>query len=102
MTEDNVLEIAHRLRDGRPIRTEADWQQWFYEFFDKVSQDFGTDHCPHEIFPAIVRVMVEWVEVVRGADPELDLDTARALASAVSELTTALRKYLDRPDVEFT
>jgi hypothetical protein len=94
ITEDNVIDIASRLRDGRAVETEADAAQWFYEYFDKVSQDFGRDNCPHEIFPAIVRVMVEWVEVVRGADPELDLDTARALASAIGELSSALRKCL--------
>jgi hypothetical protein len=94
ITEDKVIAIASRLRDGRAVETEADAAQWFYEYFDKISQDFGRDSCPHEIFPAIVRVMVEWVEVVRGADPELDLDTAHALASAIGELSSALRKCL--------
>jgi hypothetical protein len=95
MTEDNILYIAGRLRDGRPIRTDADWAQWLYEYFDRLSHDLGSAHTPDEILPVVVRVMCEWVEAVRGLDPELDQETARALASAIGELTGALRKCLE-------
>jgi hypothetical protein len=41
--------------------------------------------------------MVEWCAVVRGQDPELDQQTARALADAIGELSTALRRCLETP-----
>jgi hypothetical protein len=83
-----VIEIRDRLRDGRAVKTDEDFQQWFYEYFDSLSREVGTEHMPHQIFPTIVRVMVEWVEAIRGmAEPELDLETARCLAEAVKSLT---------------
>jgi hypothetical protein len=83
-----------RLRDGRAVKTEEDRQQWFYEYLDRISQEWGKDNTPAEVFPATVRVMVEWVEAIRGIDAECDLETVRALADAVSDLTGCLRKCL--------
>jgi hypothetical protein len=33
-TEDNVIEIMCRLRDGRAVVTEEDLQQWRYEYLE--------------------------------------------------------------------
>jgi hypothetical protein len=98
MTEGNVIDMALRLRDGRAVNTAERHQQWLYEYFDQISRDFGSDHVPDEIFPVMVRVMVEWVEAVRGMDAELDLETAQALADAVSALTGCLKKCLAQAD----
>ena len=96
--EDNgkVIEIRSRLRDGRAIKTEEDFQQWLYEYFDKISREFGTynDYVPHEIFPSIIRMMVERVEAIRG-NPELDLETAECLADAVKDLTDCQKKCIE-------
>jgi hypothetical protein len=92
MEEDNVIPIGGRLRDGRKIKTEQDHQQWLYEYFDKISYDFGSDHPPSEIFPAIVRMMIEWVDAIRGMSREIDLETAEILASAVRDLTDCLKR----------
>ena len=96
MTEGNVIDMAFRLRDGRAVNTAEDHQQWLYEYFDRISREFGSDHVPGEIFPVMVRVMVEWVEAISGMDDELDLETARALADAASALTGCLWKCLPR------
>jgi hypothetical protein len=93
-TADNVIEIALRLRDGRAVKTEEDRQQWFYEYLDQLSQEWGSDNTPAEIFPAMVRVMVEWIEATHGMYAECDLENVRALADAVSDLTGCLRKCL--------
>jgi hypothetical protein len=92
MEEHNVIPIGSRLRDGREVKTEKDHQQWLYEYFDKISYDFGSDHAPSEIFPVIVRVMVEWVDAIRDMDREIDLETAETLASAVRDLTDYLKR----------
>jgi len=42
----------------------------------------------------MVRVMVEWVEATHGISAECDLETVRALADAVSDLSGYLRKCL--------
>jgi hypothetical protein len=93
-TAENVIEIAWRLRDGRAVKTDEDCQQWFYEYLDRLSNDWGTDHTPDQVFPAMVRVMIEWVDATRGICAEGDLETVRALAGAVSDLTGCLRKCL--------
>jgi len=103
-TADNVIEIALRLRDGRAVKTEEDRQQWFYEYLDQLSQEWGGDgNTPVEVFPAMVRVMVEWVEATHGIhgtgtpcsiSAESDLEIVRALADAVSDLTGCLRECL--------
>ena len=91
-----VIEIRSRLRDGRPVKTEEDFQQWLYEYFDNISRDFGSDHAPHQIFPVIIRMMVEWVEAIRGViDPEIDLETAQCLAEAVKDLTDCQKKCIE-------
>jgi hypothetical protein len=56
-----------------------------------ISGDTIVDHLqPHEVFPAIIRVMVEWVEDIRGLySPELDLETAQCLAN--SKVTRSCR-----------
>jgi hypothetical protein len=81
------------LRDGTPT-TGENYQQWLYEFFDRISNDLGQDNTPCEVFPAIVRVMVEWVEAVRDLDDDLDRRMARTLADAVSALSGSLQKCL--------
>ena len=94
-TADNVIEIALRLRDGRAVKTEEDLQQWRYEYLDQISQEWGSDGAtPIEVFPAMVRVIVEWVEATHGISAECDLETVRALADAVSDLSGYLRKCL--------
>ena len=97
MTETNVVHIANRLRDGRAVETDADWRQWFYEYFEQLTQDIG-DHVPAEVFPIIVRVMVEWAEVVREVENALPIssgvETAQALADAVSKLSACLNRHL--------
>jgi hypothetical protein len=93
-TADNVVEIRGRLRDGRAIETEEDRQQWFYEYLDEISQEWGLDSTPPEVFPAMIRVMVEWIEATNGICAEVDLENVRALADAVSNLTGCLRKCL--------
>jgi hypothetical protein len=90
-----VIEIRSRLRDGRAVETEEDFQQWLYEYFDNISRDFGSDHVPDQIFPVIVRMMVEWVEAIRGISPELDLETAQCLADAVKDLTDCQRRCIE-------
>jgi hypothetical protein len=92
--EGNIIDLAIRLRDGRAVITAEDHQQWIYEYLDRFSRDIGTDHVPAEVFPVWVRVMVEWAEQVRGLDAEQDLETARALADAVRDLTDCLKKCL--------
>jgi hypothetical protein len=96
----NVIDMELRLRDGRAVKTEEDHQQWLYEYFDRISRDFGTDHVPGEIFPVMVRVMVEWAEAVRSISAECDLETVGTLADAVSNLTGCLRKCLASPAVQ--
>ena len=91
---DNVVRIEFRLRDGRAVWTAEDHQQWCYEYFDDVSQTLGRDNTPHEIFPAMIRVMVEWIEATHGHSAETDLENVRVLADAVSDLTGCLRKCL--------
>jgi len=91
-----VIEIRSRLRDGRAVKTDKDFQQWLYEYFDNISRDFGSDHVPHQIFPVIIRVMVEWVEAIRGVDsPELDLETAQCLTDAVKDLTDRQKRCIE-------
>ena len=93
-TANNVVEIACRLRDGRAVVTEEDHQQWMYEYLDQILQDWGVDNTPVEVFPVMVRVMVEWIEATHGLYAEGDLDNVRALADAVSNLTGCLKKCL--------
>jgi hypothetical protein len=84
-----------RLRDGRAVKTEEDLQQWRYEYLDQISQEWGSDGTtPIKVFPAMVRVMAEWVEATHGMYAESDLENVRALADAVSDLTGCLRKCL--------
>jgi len=83
----NIIELFNRLSDGREIKTDADFQQWVYEYLDGFSQEIGMDHTPIDIFPAITRVMVEWCEATRGCGA--DRENAEALASSIGELTGA-------------
>ena len=39
----NIVELSHRLRDGREIKTDADIRQWMYEYLDDFSQKIGRD-----------------------------------------------------------
>src|SRR4051812_25959678 len=91
---ENVIELACRLRDGRASKTEEDHQQWYYEYLDDLSQTWGMDSTPYEVFPAMVRVMVEWIEAAHGLSAETDLENVRALANDVSNLTGCLGKCL--------
>jgi hypothetical protein len=78
----DVIYMESRLRDGREVTTEKDFQQWLYEYFDKIARDFGGDgNCPSDIFPAIVRVMVEWVDSIHGMG--VDQENAETLADAI-------------------
>ena len=89
---DTVVEIASRLRDGRAVETTKDLQQWRYEYLDRVMQDWGTDSVPLEVFPAIVRVMVEWCDALEGC--RCEPENAQALAAAIGELTRCLQRCL--------
>jgi hypothetical protein len=92
----NVIEIRSRLRDGRAVKTDEDYRQWFYEYFDSLSREAGTDHVPYEMFPVITRVMVEWVDAIRGlSSPEFDLETAQCLADAVKHLTDCQKRCIE-------
>ena len=93
--DEKVIEIRDRLRDGRAVKTEEDFQQWLYEYFDNISRDFGSDHVPDQIFPVIIRMMVEWVEAIRGISPELDLETAECLADAMKHLMECQKKCIE-------
>ena len=88
----NVIELFNRLGDGREIKTDADFQQWVYEYLDSFSQEIGRDWIPIDIFPAITRVMVEWCEATRGCS--IDRENAEALARPIGELAGALEKCL--------
>jgi hypothetical protein len=101
MGEDNVIGMNQRLRDGRAVKTEKDFRQWLYEYFDKISQDFGGDgHLPSDILPPLTRVLVEWVDVVRGTDPEFDVEMAQTLAAAVNELIDCQRRCIQSAALE--
>ena len=89
----NIIGMFDRLSDGREIKTDADFQQWVYEYLDSFSQEIGMDHTPIDIFPAITRVMVEWCEVTRGCN--CDKENAQALARAIGALTGALERCLE-------
>jgi hypothetical protein len=93
-TTDNVVDIRCRLRDGRAIRTEEDRRQWYYEYLAEISQEWDLDSAPHEVFPAMVRVMVEWIEATNGICAEVDRENVQALADAVSKLAACLEKCL--------
>jgi hypothetical protein len=68
-----------------------------YEFFDDISNDLGQDNVPANIFPAIVRVMVEWVDTLTdaGCGPEHDLETAQCLADAIKKLADCQRRCIE-------
>ena len=86
----DIIEISHRLRDGREVKTEADFQQWVYEYLDDLSKEIGMDRTPIDVFPAWIRVMVEWCDGIRGLG--CDKENAQALAQAIGELTRALER----------
>jgi hypothetical protein len=80
----------------RRVRAKAEVEvrreQWVYEYLDGFSQEIGQDRTPIDVFPAMVRVMVEWCDGIRGLG--CDKENAQALAHAVSELTRALERCL--------
>ena len=86
--QSSVIELFNRLGDGREIKTDADFQQWVYEYLDSFSQEIGMNWTPIDIFPAITRVMVEWCEATRRGG--IDKENAKALTRAIGELTGAL------------
>jgi hypothetical protein len=88
----NIVELSDRLRDGREIKTDADFRQWMYEYLDEFSKDIGQDRTPIDVFPVITRVMVEWCDGISGLG--CDKENAQALAQAVGELTRALETCL--------
>jgi hypothetical protein len=92
---DNVVEIAARLRDGREVRTDEDTKQWIYEYLDNFSNEIGLEWTPIDVFPAWVRVMTEWVDVL--SDCGCEQDNAQALAAAIAELTKCLQRVLAPP-----
>jgi hypothetical protein len=69
-----------------------------YEYLDQLTRDIGMDHVPAQIFPVIVRVMVEWAEVIREFEVETEggggVEMAQALADAVSKLSACLNHHL--------
>jgi hypothetical protein len=91
----NVVEIASRLRDGRAVKTEEDFRQWVYEYLYRFSNEIGQDWTPIDVFPAWTRVMVEWCDATSGVG--VDPENAQALAAAIGELTTCLKRVLALP-----
>lgn len=93
-----VVYLTDRLQNGRVVETEADYRQWLYEYLTEFTRDIGMDHVPAQIFPIIVRVMVEWAEVIRDFEIETNggggVETAQALADAVSKLSDCLKRHL--------
>jgi hypothetical protein len=95
----NIIDLSHRLRDGREIKTDEDFRQWVYEHLDDFSQVVGLDRTPIDIFPAMTRVMVEWCDGIRGLG--CDKENAKALTQAIGELTRAMERCLAHiPDPE--
>jgi hypothetical protein len=92
----NIIPISGRLRDGREVKAEADFQQWVYEYLDDFSKQIGQDRTPIDLFPAWIRVMVEWCDGIRGLG--CDKENAQALAQAIGELTRALERCLRETD----
>jgi hypothetical protein len=92
----NIINMEHRLRDGRAVQTDADYFQWLYEHLNDLSQDIGRDYVPSETFPIFVRIMCEWAEGVRGCG--VDAETASTLLDAIAALTACLRKFLPPSD----
>jgi hypothetical protein len=88
----NIIDLSHRLRDGREVKTDEDFRQWVYECLDDFSRVIGQDRTPIDVFPAITRVMVEWCDVTSGLG--CDKENAQALAHAVGELTRSLERCL--------
>jgi hypothetical protein len=86
----NIIAISDRLRDGREVKTAADFRQWIYEHLDGFSKEVGVDWAPIDVFPAMTRVMVEWCDNTLDAGSE----NAQALCSAIGELTGALGRCL--------
>jgi hypothetical protein len=76
------------------VQTEADHQQWLYEFFRGITEDFGTDMTPKDVFPAMTRAMVEWCDSIARLEKFIDLETAQTLARSISELSNCLRRTL--------
>jgi hypothetical protein len=88
----NIIPISGRLRDGREVKTEADFQQWVYEYLDEFTKHIGQDWTPIDVFPAMIRVMVEWCEATCMFG--IDKENAQALAQGIGELTRALERCL--------
>jgi hypothetical protein len=93
MTDSTIIDIQPRLRDRRDTEADRECKRVLYEYLDEISQDLGSDYAPHEVFPIIVRVMIEWAEATRGIDGEIDLQTARALANAITALSAEIRRF---------
>jgi hypothetical protein len=88
----NIIDLSHRLRDGREVKTDEDFRQWVYECLDGFSQEIGQDHIPIDVFPAMTKVMVEWIDATSGSG--CDKENAQALTQAIGELTKALERCL--------
>ncbi len=89
---ENIINMEHRLHDGRAVQTEADHRQWLYEHLDDLSQNIGRTYAPSEVFPIFVRVLCEWAEATRGVG--VDAETASTLLDAIAALTACLRRFL--------
>jgi hypothetical protein len=50
-----------------------------------------------DLFPPMIRVMVEWVEAISGMSGEIDRETAQTLTDSISELSDCLRRLVQRP-----
>src|SRR5262245_31110476 len=88
------IPISHpRLRSGRLVKTDADYQLWLYEGLDDIVQDISQNCTPIQAFPAFSRVMLEWCDGLRGCGA--DRENALALARVISELTGTLKICLD-------
>jgi hypothetical protein len=78
------------------LHSEKDRQQWLYEYLNQISCELGQDMVPAEVFPPMVRVMIEWIEVHRDqvADKDLNRENAQVLADSISKLSECLRHLL--------
>jgi hypothetical protein len=76
-------------------KTEEDFREWVYKYLDGFSKEIGQDWTPIDVFPVWTRVMVEWCDATSCHG--VDRQHAQALAAAIGELTSCLKRVLALP-----
>jgi hypothetical protein len=82
---DNVIPFARRI-------SEAEYWAGIRRELDDFSRDMGTEHVPHEVFPLIVQMMVDWADAIHGCD--FDLETAECLAECIKTLADCQKRCM--------